>query len=340
LFGVSDGILPADIKRVSALRRVSLPELIRFRSEHSNEGDVCAFELPLNASPIALEAPSGRTMAIAPGETFLATPGYRESTRWVDGSIPSGGLVPGNDYCILADCGVVGELVGFSPAESQRLAFVRYLGVVYDDRDETLNIRQFAVTRAAEPARDVLIYLMLGSSGDVGKTTAGITILRTLRMKGHAAVTVLKATGTSSVEELTAYQDFGATQSFDCVDFGLPTTYPSGREGIGDFFADALDYCLSLSAQALVVECGGDLFGANVPEFLSCLRARFPNPRVTFAAADALGALGAKQVLADIGLSISLITGPCTDTPTMRARTAALCGVPAINLMSNSSQEN
>ena len=125
----------------------------------------------------------------------------------------------------------------------------------------------------------------------------------------------------------------GAVQAFDCVDFGLPTTYPSGREGIRDIFANALDFCLSLSAEALVVECGGDLLGANVPEFLACLKARRSDLKIILAAADALGALGAKHALAEIGLAIDVVTGPCTDTPSMCERTQALCGIPAINLL-------
>ena len=73
--------------------------------------------------------------------------------------------------------------------------------------------------------------------------------------------------------------------------------------------------------------------GANVPAFLACLKARRTDPKIILAAADALGAMGAKQALAEIGLAISLITGPCTDTPTLRKRTEALCGIPAINMM-------
>ena len=96
----------------------------------------------------------------------------------------------------------------------------------------------------------------------------------------------------------------------------ISASYPSDREGITDVFFNALDYCLSLPAEALVVECGGDLFGANVPEFLICLKARRSDLKIVLAAADALGAMGAKQALAEIGLAISLITGPCTDTPT------------------------
>jgi hypothetical protein len=33
-----------------------------------------------------------------------------------------------------------------------------------------------------------------------------------------------------------------------------------------------------------------------------------------------------------MGLSPTLIAGPCTDTPTLQQRTEAVCGVPAINL--------
>jgi hypothetical protein len=329
---VTGGSLPANIKRTSALRRVPPLEAICFRSEYGREGDVCAFELEREAFPITVEAPTGRMMTIAPGDTFLATPGYRESTRWVSGSIPADGLVPGHQYRVLAECGIVGELIGDPTLETGQLGRARYLGAVCGDRGETLNIRQFAVAGSAKADRNTLVYLSLGTSGDVGKTTAGVAVLRALRMKGHTTVIALKATGTAAVGEIARYQDYGAAQAFDCIDFGLPTTYPSGRDGIGDIFANALDFCLSLPADALVVECGGDLFGANVPEFLTCIKARCSDLKVILAAADALGAMGAKQALAEIGLAISLITGPCTDTPSMRERTQALCGIPAINL--------
>jgi hypothetical protein len=271
-------------------------------------------------------------MTIAPGDTFLATPGYRESTRWVSGSIPAGGLLPGRDYWVLAECGIVGELIGNIALETGHLARVRYLGAVCREHGETLNIREFAVMGSSETDSSTPVYLLLVTSGNVGKTTAGVAVLRALRMKGHATVTVLKATGTSSFAEIATYLDFGAVQALDCVDFGVPTTYPSGRDGIGDIFANALDFCLSRSADALVVECGGDVLGANVPEFLTCLTARRSHLKIVLAAADAFGAMGAKQTLAKIGLSISLITGPCTDTPALRERTESLCGISAMNL--------
>jgi hypothetical protein len=127
---MNGGSLPADVKRTSALRRVPPLEAIRFRSECGGEGDVGAFELPRDAFPITVESPTGRMMAIAPGDAFLATPGYRESRRWAVGSIPAGGLVPGGDYWVLSDCGVVGELISHSVLEMGHLGRVRYLGAV------------------------------------------------------------------------------------------------------------------------------------------------------------------------------------------------------------------
>ena len=339
---MTSGNLPADVKRTSALRRVPPLERIRFRSKYGNEGDVCVFELPGEAFPITVESPTGRITAIAPGDIFLATPGHRpghrKSTRWVSGVIPGGGLIPGSDYWVLADCGVVGELVDDPPSELSQFGRVRYLGAVCGGRGETLNIRQYALAGSAKFDCNMLVYLLLGTSGDIGKTTAGIAVVRALRIKGHTTVIALKATGTSSIAEIAIYEDFGAAHAFDCIDFGLPTTYPSGRAGISSIFGNAIDYCLSLPAEALVVECGGDLFGANVPEFIACLKTRCSNLKVILAASDALGALGAKHTLAKVGLGLSLITGPCTDTPTLRERTEALCQVPAINLLRSPDQ--
>jgi hypothetical protein len=330
--------LPADVKRTSALRRVPPLEKVRVRSEAGREGDVCAFELPRAAFPITVEAPTGRMMAIVPGDTFLATPGYRKARRWAEGGIPAGGLVPGKDYWVLSDSGVVGKLTSHSDLEMGHLGRVRYLGTVCGDDGETLNIRQYAVTGSGKADHNAPVYLIVGTSSEVGKTTAGVAVLRTLRMRGYATVIALKATGTSSVAEIASYQDFGASQVFDCVDFGLPTTYPVGRKGIRDFLGNALDFCLSLPADALIVECAGDTVSANAPELLSSLKARRSDLKVVLAAADALGAMGAKQALAEIGLSISLITGPCTDTPTLREWTEELCGIRAVNLVRSPDQ--
>jgi hypothetical protein len=157
------GDLPANVKRTSALRRVPPLEVIRFRSERGSEGDVCVFELPWDASPITVESPAGRMMTIAPGDAFLATPGYREARRWAVGTLPDGGLVPGNDYWVLSESGVVGELISHPPLKMEHLGRVHYIGAVCGDGGEPLNIRQFRVTESGGTDCDAPVYLIVGA---------------------------------------------------------------------------------------------------------------------------------------------------------------------------------
>ena len=82
----------------------------------------------------------------------------------------------------------------------------------------------------------------------------------------------------------------------------------------------------------MLVECGGDILGANVPVFLECVRDKLARAKIILAASDALAALGGKLVLQDMGISVDLITGLCTDTPTLRSRTEKLCGISAVNM--------
>jgi hypothetical protein len=327
--------LAADIKRTSVLRR--LPPLVspRYIEQRGLEGGVCAFRLLPSSPPIMVEAVAGRPLALLPGDVFLASPGHRESTRWVVGGIPKRGLVPRHNYRVLSESGVIGNLVAGTPETKSHLGHVRYLGAVCDGKGAVLNIRQFAVPYSGAKDQDAEVYLFVGTSAEVGKSTAALAILRMLLAKGYEDVVALKATGTSSFNEIAKYRDYGAKHAFDCVDFGLPTTYPSNRAGIRIMFDQAIDTCLGLRADAVLIECGGDMLGANVPVFLHRLKQRRARPRIVLAAADALGAQNGVQTLKRMGLPVNLITGPCTDTPTLRKRTEALCGTPTENMLSD-----
>jgi hypothetical protein len=330
---MTGGTLPVPCKQLSVLRRVGDLGGAPWRAEPGHEGRVGVFRLPNDAAPVIVEAVSGRSMAIVGGDTFLATPGYRESVRWTVSGVPEGGLVPGNDYWVLAESGVMGDLVSHTPLTKTHLGQATYLGAVLGPDGHPLQLKDFAA-RAAPGTADAgaPVYLVLGTSVEVGKTTAGLTLMRTLHDKGHEQVVVLKATGTTSVAEASVYLDFGAARVFDCLDFGVPTTFPCGRSDAPEIFGQALDVCLSLPADAVLIECGGDFLGTCVPEFLQCLRPRRPRPTTMLAAFDPSGALGAKHGLEKMGVTLDLITGPCTDTPTSRQRTEAICGIPARNM--------
>lgn len=298
------------------------------------------FQLLSSETHISVEHPTGRSMSVLPGDVFLGTPGHRESTRWVVGGVPAQGLLPDNDYWILSSSGVVGELRGWSRQRTSPLGKVKFLGTIGSRRSDPTNIRKFSVGNTrGNSDKGAPLYLILGTSAEVGKTTAGLTILRSLLHQGQARVVVLKATGTSSIVELLTYRDFGASAALDCVDFGIPTTYSSDRSTISAVFNNAIRHVLALPADAVLVECGGDVLGANVPVFLECLKKKRSADKIVLAAADSMAALGGLNTLDKMGLSIDLLTGPCTDTPTLLERTQKLCGVKAINMLGNGDAE-
>jgi hypothetical protein len=86
-----------------------------------------------------------------------------------------------------------------------------------------------------------------------------------------------------------------------------------------------------MPADAVLIECGGDMLGANVPVFLKRLKRRRSHAKVILAAADELRALGATRMLKEMGLTTSLITG--SDTEALRQRTETLCRIPALNMV-------
>jgi hypothetical protein len=325
--------LPPRVKITSVLRRAALPRPLHYVNAPGLEGHVCAFQLPSTSAPILVEAVSGRMQTLVPGDVFLGTPGHRESNIVLVGGVPEGGLTPGQTYSVISESGVVGQLITGTQLAKRFLSEATYLGIIIDDDRQPLALRQFA-----EPAVSAFVdhgatlALIVGTGPEVGKTTAGLGLLRTYLAKGHASVLVLKATGTSSFAEIANYQDYGAAHVFDCVDFGLPTTYPSERKDMDGFFDQAIETCLAMPADAVLIECGGDMLAANIPVFLQRLKQWRSEAKVVLAAADPLGALGGSQMLRDIGLPVNLITGPCTDTPASQQRTQSLCKATAMNM--------
>jgi hypothetical protein len=323
----------AKVKTTSVLRRVVFEQPLHYVKAGAVEGDVCAFQIVQKSPPILAETVTGRMQTLVPGDVVLGTPGNRESNIVLVGGVPKGGLVPGAAYWLISEGGVVGELITSTPLARRFLGEVTYLGKVTNAQGQTLTLRGSAL-RAGPRFIDygAPLSLIVGTGPEVGKTTAGLALLRTFVAKGHATVVVLKATGTASFAEIAIYRDYGAAEVFDCVDFGLPTTYPSERKGMERIFDKALDICLAMPCDAVIVECGGDMLAANIPVFLKRLKRRRSRPKVVLAAADPLGAFGGAQILRDIGLPVDLITGPCTDTPASQQRTQSLCKTSAINM--------
>ena len=126
-----------DVKRTSVLRRIPPSRMVRYVAAPGLEGCICALQLALESPPIVVEAVSGRAMTWCPGDIFLATPGYRESTRWVVGGISKRGLGPGRQLLGVRGSGDGRRTRSGTSRAKSHLGQVKYLGtVVGDERPE------------------------------------------------------------------------------------------------------------------------------------------------------------------------------------------------------------
>lgn len=326
-------------KWASCLRRVVRSEIKSFHYRQPRAGDVlvCKVETA-DLMGAFTEDCSGRLQALFPGDVLLTTVAYRESTRWTVGTVPSWDVYEvGRRLTVLSVQGIVGELKELGEPTNGAIE-VSVLGVAADADGESINIARYSVLESRPlrgTSRAPATILITGSSSETGKTTAGLTVVRTLLRHGQR-VTVLKATGTGSILESRLYADAGALV-FDTVDFGLATTYPNGTLSIQEQFSAWLDYLSRLLTDVLVVECGGDPIGANVPSLIAAVQRQMPVLIHISAASDAMAALGLCRWFESTGISVDLICGRCTDTAFMTERVKQLTGIPAENLAGQAS---
>jgi hypothetical protein len=99
--------------------------------------------------------------------------------------IPKRGLVAGRSYWVLAESDVVGDLVGGTPPTKTHLGQAKYLAPfqVTTANPSTSGSSPFLTLPVCPIAGTG--FLILGTSAEVSKTTAGLTVLRALLQKGH-----------------------------------------------------------------------------------------------------------------------------------------------------------
>ena len=140
--------------------------------------------------------------------------------------IPKRGLVAGRTYWVLAESDLVGDLVGGTPPTKTHLGQAKYLAPfqVTTANPSTSGSSPFLTLPVCPIAGTGFSYSRHVGGGQ--QDNRGSDRAASTAAEGAHHVIAFKATGTSGITEIGAYQDYGAAHLFDYVDFGLPTTYP------------------------------------------------------------------------------------------------------------------
>lgn len=317
------------VHRGSVTRIATLPDwpfpVRALDSDSWETGDyVLAEVLPGPADTEDFELRSGRSCRPLVGDFLVGALAERFATLEATGSYRAVGE-DGVMHC-LTEGGCFGALTSKSRF-SKRLMRLRYRGhVIRDGEKLTMRGAVEADEGPSDRPMDIPVVLLVGTSMSAGKTHSGGVAIRQLVGLGHTVVAA-KLTGAGRWHDTLSFVDAGATQTFDFVDAGLPTTVVPP-----DTYAEAVKPLLGrmadTRASVAVIEAGASPLepynGGTLVDLLAD-QVRF----TILAASDPYAVVGIQQAW---GKTFDLVVGPTANTKAGVALVHELAGLPALDL--------
>ncbi len=274
-----------------------------------------------------VEDRDGHMVRVEPGDWVIGAFGDRAATlegvgSWRD--IADDGLMHA-----LTSAGLMGRYTSISQLLPDPLR-ISYRGHLCRDGSK-VRMRDFAMqSRGCKFA--VPTILLVGTSMSAGKTTTGRRVCKELDRAGFHVIGA-KLTGAGRYRDILSFRKTGATEIYDFVDVGLPSTVVPEDE-FRAAIRPLLDRINAHAPDFLVAEAGAsplepyngaaiiDEIGDNVVCTILC-------------ASDPYAVVGVQQAF---GLKPDLVTGPATQTSAAIELVWKLTAVRGINVIDPSSK--
>ncbi|MGB8344230.1 MAG: hypothetical protein WCD86_05060 [Ktedonobacteraceae bacterium] len=303
-------------KITSIVARLNLPTSVAVSDDIiPTEGAVILVEaLSDEGKNNTLEFANGRVGHLVQGDMIPAVLGKRRALREYSGDIPKA-IAPGDILYLLCESGLVGEIRGLNAAWGVPMQ-VKVLGSIVDPiTDKPLNIKDSAIARKHSLGESAPIIGVVGTCMNIGKTTTIRKLIKHFKSQG-LKVAAAKLSGVASIHDINLIHDAGARPVLGFHDGGLPST--CGEAGSVVETALGILHELNQSDPDLImVEFGDGILGEyNVEHLL-----RHPDIQqhicaFIVGAPDFVAAWGAREIMHDYGLPITLITGPVANNDT------------------------
>ncbi|HTI14957.1 MAG TPA: hypothetical protein VL461_10355 [Dictyobacter sp.] len=311
----------------SVMRQLHLPSTAEISEQITPaEGAVIAVQaLSDTGKNSLLEYTSGRIGFLVEGDILPVVLGKRRALREYSGDIPAQ-LAVGDILYYLCESGVVGEISGLNEAWGVPMQ-VKVLGSVINNGQQ-LNIKDYSIERTTTLPSSAPIIGIVGTCMNIGKTTAIVKIIKHFKHKG-LKIAGVKLSGVASTQDLDTIADAGASPVLGFMDAGLPSTCNNADE--------VVEVAISVIAEAnksnpdvIIAEFGdGILGGYHVGDIIKNQEIQQHINSLIVGAGDFVGAWGAKEIMQQYGVPVTLITGPVVNNDTGVAFVENTIGVPA-----------
>jgi hypothetical protein len=270
----------------------------------------------------ALEDRHGRRVRLYPGDLVVGAVGNRYATDFYEGYVPTGPRTH-----LLTAGGLIGT-VASADARRGSATELEVVGALAGEDGSALNLADVArpVPPVASPRPATVV--VVGSSMNAGKTTTVAGVVRGWTRAGLVAGAG-KATGSGSGKDRWVYVDAGARATVDFLDFGMASTFGYPTDHLVTTMRRIRDALAAAGATHVVIEIADGLLQPQTRELLDVLPG-FADA-VLLAVGDALGAVGAQQVLASAGITAAGLSGLVSRSPLAAREAEAATGLPELS---------
>lgn len=300
--------IPSVVRHLQLSSTIELSDTIT-----AEEGAVIVVEALLDQGKNNLfEFTTGRIGQLVEGDIIPGVLGKRRALREYSGDIPEEVHV-GDILYLLCESGVFGEIKGINKEWGVPMQ-VRVLGSVIE-QGKPLNTKNFGIASAQSLPVSAPIIGVVGTSMNIGKTTTICKLIKHFKGQG-LKIAGVKLSGVASVQDLDKISDAGAWPVYGFNDAGLPSTCGDAQQAVA--------VALGILAEAnksqpdvIIAEFGDGIIGEyNVTHMLRSLEIQQHISSFIVGAGDLVAAWGAKELLTQYGITITLITGPVVNNDT------------------------
>ncbi|MFZ5481516.1 MAG: hypothetical protein ACOZNI_32440 [Myxococcota bacterium] len=282
-----------------------------------------------------VEDEHGRMATVNEGDIVAGVLGERRALHGYSGIIPEVVKV-GDTLHLLNLGGVIGQCTSANPDVGPPCR-VEVLGQVLtfpnlaSRRGVPASIRTNALPLAEKLDGSVPIVYVAGTCMNAGKTFAACEIIRGLTRRG-LRVGAAKVSGVSLRRDTLKMEDVGAVRALNFNDAGIVSTKAESAPPVARGLLRALNDPAD-RLDCVVVELGDGIMGEyGVQEILRCKDLLAPAKAHVLCANDPVGAWGAVEYMREeLGIALTVISGPTTDNAVGRTFVEKRLGVPAVN---------
>ena len=314
-------------KTAFVTRRVKLQDAALLVQDFvPGHGDLLLAEVLSIGHHTKLEAPTGRRVALYPGDEIIVTYGARYATDQFEAVVPDD-LEPCE---LIAAGGIAGRLVS-QHGRMRQATRLKPLGLLADLEGHILNLRRYALPRIVEKSAMPIVVAVVGTAMNAGKTTVASSLVHGLTRAG-LRVGGAKITGTGSGGDLWSLLDAGALCALDFTDMGYSSTHRLAEVALTEVANDLVDHLSTQQLDIAIVEIADGLLQEDTAALLSSPAFRSRIDAVIMVASDSMGAVAGVKWLAERRLPVVGFSGLVTASPLASAEAERACGLPSFSL--------